>query len=478
VKTKTYEQLSGGRGREMFYRAERFKAPELFKRGSPALTLARQSYALHDISISGLAAVAETPAHEWHTVGQQVDVRLAMRDEPVFEAKAEVVRVERTPRRTKVGVRFVDHGFSASQVVTRYQRVVTRVELDDCDSASEIISPDYRQLCADVLYMLRSYRSVLDDFETTRPDATASSEMLAACEERLLPRWHTLWRHGNLLVMSMDQNSASWRAAKRYTELVLTPDFIQGASWRRAYEKPLGYPGDFEVMNMAYNWRPEGVHLSERLVHRIGLEVGTCIATRMVIMRQAIAETVASAKQETVRIASLGCGPAREVIDYLHVTKIPCRIEFTLIDQDRLALSQAYERSLADVMRHEGRAAVSCVHASFAQLLGASALFGKFPKQDLIYSVGLIDYLTTRRASDLVHALYEHLAPGGRLIVGNLKSGPDSTLWPMEFICDWSLNYRSDDELMQFGAGLSGAELAVSQDNTGHVGILTVRKRP
>ena len=66
------------------------------------------------------------------------------------------------------------------------------------------------------------------------------------------------------------------------------------------------------------------------------------------------------------------------------------------------------------------------------------------PPQDLIYSVGLIDYLSERRAAGLVRKLFELLIPGGLLIVGNMNEteaawlcaqvGPSYVI-PMHYEC-------------------------------------------
>ncbi len=58
-----------------------------------------------------------------------------------------------------------------------------------------------------------------------------------------------------------------------------------------AYAKPLGYPGDFEIMNQVYDWKRVGHGAYEMLLHRIGLEVAECIKTRMEIVRGIIGET-------------------------------------------------------------------------------------------------------------------------------------------------------------------------------------------
>jgi len=474
---RTYEELSGARGREIFYRPERFDVSHLFGRGVPSLMLESDTYTLRDISITGLGATTGRGTNHVPSAGQHVALRLDIRDVTLFEGRGEVVRVEPVHAGSKLGLRVVDRRIDIPQIVTRYQESFIRADIDDREREAAMVSPAYRQLCSDVLHLLRSYRAVLDRFEATRPEPEAAIKMLAACDERLMPQWHALWRLGNELTASMERGGALWKAAKRYTELVLAPDFSLGAFARRCYEKPLGYPGDFEVMNMAYDRRDEGERLSEKLIHRVGLEVGECIANRMIIIRQAIAERVAASPgQEPVRIASLGSGPAREILDYLKIPSLPRAVEFTLIDQDHSALAQAYERSLPDVMRHHGQAKLSCLQASFAQLLKSGELFGRLPDQDFIYSVGLIDYLTARRAKALIESLYGHLAPGGQLIVANMKSGPDATYWPVEFITDWTLAYRDKQDMLSLGADLPGATLSTFDDGTGCVCVLTVRK--
>lgn len=473
---RTYEELKGAHGREMFYRAERFKTPELFSRGSPTLLLEDDPYVLRDISLSGFGAATTRGSNYLPSVGQRVTVRLDLRNASLFEGRGEIARIQPASSGTKLGVRIVDRCVDMPRIITKYQESLIQTDLDDWEYSDSIVSPAYRQLCSDALHLLRTYAAVLDRFEATKPERNAAAELLAACEERILPRWRALWERGNELVSSLDRTGPEWKATKRYTELVLTPDFIQGAFARRCYQKPLGYPGDFEAMNMAYDRRYEGMKLAEKLIHRVGLEVGECIANRMTIMRRAIAESVTAARQETTRVASLGCGPAREVIDYLKIPVLPGKVEFTLIDQDHTALSQAYERALPEVMRHKGQAVLSCLQSSFAELLQTGELFGRLPSQHLIYSVGLIDYLTARRAKALLESLYEHLVPGGTVIVANMKSGPASTLWPVEFITDWTLAYRDEQDLRALAADLPRAALETSEDATGRVCILSARK--
>jgi extracellular factor (EF) 3-hydroxypalmitic acid methyl ester biosynthesis protein len=475
---RAYDELQGARGRAIFYRAERYRARDLFRAAVPELAIEQVNHTLDDLSLTGLGASAGVGSNEVCAVGERVSVALGLKGIPLFEGLGEIARVDPTPLGTKIGLRLVNHGFTIPQLVSKYEAAIARLTLEEQSQADHAIAPEYRRLSADVLHFLRRYRATLGRFVATKPGDAAMAEMLAACEERFLPRWREFWHAGNHLVSPIMQDDAARRATKQFTELVLTPEFMSGPIWRRSYEKPLGYPGDFQIMNMVYDWRREGEQLFDQMLHRIGLDVAECIATRMVLMRQAIAAAVLRASDgATARIASLGCGSAREVVDYLRLPQLPRAAHFTLIDQDGAALSQAYEGAHPEILRLHRQASVNCLHTSFNQLLKAGELFGRLPPQDLIYSVGLVDYLSSRRVKTLVASLYAQLAPGGTLIVGNMRETPESNLWPMEFICDWSVVYRDESEMRGFAQDLADAQIATSLDPTGRVCLLTVQKR-
>jgi extracellular factor (EF) 3-hydroxypalmitic acid methyl ester biosynthesis protein len=473
---KNYEELAGASGRRIFYRAERYRARELFKRAAPDLTLDHVICRLHDVSMNGLGAYAPRGSNNLHGVGERLAVRLGVRGATLHEGLGEISRLEPTPFGTKIGVRLVDRCLDISQLVAKYDETFIRAEIDEFEEQADVVAPEYRHLCADTIQLLRTYRSALDRFEKTRPGAGEIDDMMRACEERIVPRWRALWHRGNQLVSPIMTDPTALRAAKRLTELLITPELVGGPIWRRSYEKPLGYPGDFHVMEMIYAWQREGKSLADQLMHRIGTVTAECVTTRMVVIRRLIAETVLERAPAPLHVTSLGSGTAREIIDYLQLRNLPAPIQFNLIDQDHAALSRVYEQSYGNVVRLKGRAQVSCLHASFSQFLKTSELFGVLPPQDLIYSIGLVDYLSAPRAKALTEALYAHLAPGGRLVIGNLNDSPANTCWPMEFICDWSVNFRDSHEMVELASDLRDASTTTSVDPTDCVCFLTVRK--
>lgn len=93
----------------------------------------------------------------------------------------------------------------------------------------------------------------------------------------------------------------------------------------------------------------------------------------------------------------------------------------------------------------------------------------------LIYSVGLFDYFGLKTGQRLVARMFDLLAPGGVLIVGNMRRGSD-LVWPLEFIADWTLNYRTADEIARFADGIEPAYMDIRTDPGSHFILLTFRR--
>ena len=87
-----------------------------------------------------------------------------------------------------------------------------------------------------------------------------------------------------------------------------------------------------------------------------------------------------------------------------------------------------------------------------------------------------MDYLAPKRAKALIASLYDRLAPDGTLIVANMFTTSTGNLWPMEFLCDWSIIYRSEADMLDLAAGLNPARTDMAADPTGRVCVMTLRK--
>ena len=475
-----YDELHGSTGRKIWYRPPRYEAQKLFPGTPPRVRASSNVYQIRDISLGGVATLTRQGEDDFE-VGQTLPISIQQSGIPIFESQAAVCRTEKTIFGAKTAFKFVDGFIDFEKLLNRnlQAQIITRTSLTSPETARSV-PQEYRVLCVDALRLLRAYRSILTPDTSQAPEFANHIDKdtaFEACEERFVQHWRGVWRTGNDIVRALMKDREVREATKEFTELVLTPELRHGAIWDRSYAKPLGYPGDFEVMNQVYDWKRVGNEGYGMLLHRIGLEIAECIKTRMEIIADQIRETSRRELGRPVRILSLGSGPAREVELFLSgASGKSGRVEFTLIDQEELALRYATEKTYPHILRSQGRHSVQAMNMSFIDILRGVSEMNSLPQQDMIYSVGLLDYLTDRRAKSLTRRLYDMLAPGGLLIIGNMNETPMSNLWPMEFIADWTLYYRDDPQMLAWADGLDTARAWTETDPTERVRMLYVQK--
>ena len=477
-----YDDLKGSEGRRVWYRPPRYDATRLFSGRPPRVRLRSRSYLLQNISLGGVAAVSKDTALAPPEVGEVVPLEIEQGGLTIFESAARVCRSEQTVFGSRVALKLVDGFVDFDRLLNRNAQAQIATRTRSYSQATGKVAAEYRAFCADVLSLLRSHNAILaGNKQAAAGELHHEFDMegaYRACESQLLPEWRTLWLTGNDFARAAMADREIREATKAMTELVLTPEMRLGAIWERSYAKPMGYPGDFQIMNQVYDWERRGNTVYEMLMHRLGLEVAECIKTRMEVVQERIAEVVfAEGRARPARIMSLGCGPAREVELFLKgVCNTDGHAEFTLIDQEEDALRYASEKTYPQLLRLADRYSLQCLNMSFTDILRGTSGLHTLPPQDLIYSVGLLDYLTDRRAMGLTHRLYDQLAPGGLLIIGNMNEVPLSNLWPMEFLTDWTLEYRDETQMLRWAATLDAAARWTETESTGRVRLLFVQK--
>ena len=113
-------------------------------------------------------------------------------------------------------------------------------------------------------------------------------------------------------------------------------------------------------------------------------------------------------------------------------------------------------------------------------MLQQSTVFDSINDQDLIYTVGLFDYLKTRTGRVLALRLYQNLRPGGKLIIGNFKR-PNDAIWSLEYWMDWKLIYRTTEEMLELCTLIEEAdpshEREIMTDASGYTNLLIISKK-
>jgi hypothetical protein len=114
-----------------------------------------------------------------------------------------------------------------------------------------------------------------------------------------------------------------------------------------------------------------------------------------------------------------------------------------LFDQDKGALAFSYARlNRLIAAKWQGSVRVVHLHDSITRLLRGTTILSTQGQFDAVYACGLFDYLQPHTWVSLCRSLYQSVAPGGTLYVGNMVPSSPSR-WFMELHLDWQLPAQS-----------------------------------
>ena len=258
-----------------------------------------------------------------------------------------------------------------------------------------------------------------------------------------------------------------WRVASRYFHDRFGALIDLSPVAARCFHKPLGYAGDFEMMNMIYRNESLGDTLFGRSLSRVLLDsdAGQAVRNRVQYLAGKISAAAArSGPGRPVRILSVAAGPAMELQQILGTDPALLhagRAEIALLDQDASALDHARGQIEAIAAQAGAEVTLRCLNTSIRTAI-VNGLNGSY---DLIYSAGLFDYLKDRTARAAGARLAQALAPGGHAVIGNF--GTTNPTRPfMELFLDWPLHHRSAGDLHQLFSEL-GTGITIEQEATG-----------
>jgi extracellular factor (EF) 3-hydroxypalmitic acid methyl ester biosynthesis protein len=339
------------------------------------------------------------------------------------------------------------------------------------------ITEGFRGFVADLIYDLTVYKKFFD--EQDRAFSKEAPHVGTAAQEVLLRR------AGPEFFRFLDANLEKLGALVKdfspeqherhgyYFRQQLWPFILGSAFMERTNLKPRGYAGDATMMQMIYDDRYEGAWAFNKLMHRHPVQhpAAEAVRNRRVLIPRLLAAHHAQRKPNPFRVLSVACGPARELEDVFSNLD-PGQIELTLLDQDDEALAAAR----ATLERIGQPRKLSVVNDSVRTLLRDRTATERWGRFDFIYSMGMFDYLTPPVAKAVLARLYELLAPGGALVVGNYHVKNPSRFY-MAYWLDWVLYYRTEEEMLSLATGLPGASVKVGFDDTGCQMFLTVERR-
>lgn len=353
-----------------------------------------------------------------------------------------------------------------------------------------LLKPEFKDVVADLQNLLSELRAWLDQVEL---DIRASpSAQRSALERQVIDELAPQAIRGidsliDRFELIAEQLPPELQPVHRlHFRRQLHPLILCSPFAYRAFHKPLGYAGDYEMVSMMLRPPYEGSTLFSKIINVWLLSQAPAGAHRNRVQR-----LEAKLKEEALRVRSsnrsgrvynLACGPATEVEDFVRNEALADTLQFRLVDfnletlehaQRRLTTAKG-ERGRTTSFEFEKRAVQSMLKES-----GRSVTRPQESLYDLVYCAGLFDYLSDGVCRRLLAVLYDMLAPGGLLMVTNVTDALNRSRpfrHSLDYVLDWHLVYRTGAELRALCPAFGKEEAAVVAEESGVNVFLEVRK--
>ena len=334
------------------------------------------------------------------------------------------------------------------------------------------LPPEYKALVFEFRDLLSNLKNKIDVLETETPkdnlhEAQEYRKAIAQTIAQYLEDLHIPRRYADAAKYLQGLSPEQLKLATDFARAQVGP-LIYGAPFaNRAYFKPRGYAGDYEMMNHLYRNELVGKTLFDQCMHKYFVEesAGAAVKNRGYYLFEKISDLFdRTPVDQPLKILSVASGPAMEQQIFLKQRKDDYGrpAEFTCLDSDVQSLKHA-QRQLLSLEK----AVTSGFEFKFNNMAIRNVIARGLPEQgyDLIYSAGLFDYFTDQVARAAATKMITSVKPGGRVIIGNFSKDTLSASF-LELVLDWHLIYRSESDLLRIFHGL-GSKIWVEQEPLG-----------
>jgi extracellular factor (EF) 3-hydroxypalmitic acid methyl ester biosynthesis protein len=349
------------------------------------------------------------------------------------------------------------------------------------------ILPEYKAVITDIHSFLADLRNWLEQVElnvrstTTGNRIALERELMEALTPSTTAAIASLFDRFEVVARMVEPDLVPMH--QTFGRRLLHPLILAAPFVYRTLQKPLGYAGDYEMVNMMMRDPYEGASLFGKAFNVCALSRPPIVAHRnrlRYLTKRLLQETVRNlGLKRPVRFMSVGCGPAQEVQAFLREQHCSDRTEFTLIDFNAETLCHL-DGALSDCKRRYARQTrIQLTQRSVQQIIKQSCKSNvqvpAHEQYDFAYCAGLFDYLPDSVCRSLISYFYNLLVPGGVLLVTNVDSHPSRN--EMEYFLEWHLVYRDTQAMKTLvPTGISPDDVQVVREAAGINIMLEIRK--
>jgi len=347
------------------------------------------------------------------------------------------------------------------------------------------IKPEFKIVIADLQTFLTDLRLWLEQVELGIRSLPSSDrgrverDAVAELTQSTMPALSHFFEQFEIAAREIEPGMIASHAA--FCRRQLHPFLMSSPFMHRIYVKPLGYAGDYEMVNMIMRDPREGGSLFAKLLNVFILSQPPATAHRnrvAYLTKKLVEETVRVAPSgRPMRVLNLGCGPAKEVQNFLSEHDLSERTEFEMQDFDEEPLRHVRQALEEIKIRYQRGTPVKLSRKSVQQVLKQIGKpWAADQRYDFVYCAGLFDYLNDRICKSLVSYFFDIVALGGLVVVTNVE-GQNPIRNIMEYMFEWHLVYRNSTALLRLVPDRAPADSfsVQTEDSAGNI-FLEIRK--
>lgn len=326
---------------------------------------------------------------------------------------------------------------------------------------------------------VRGFLSELIDLNLTLSEKVVTSEALY---QRIKKISDEVVISGDNILEGLELERVEQRALGKLTKeafrTIVGSLVYQSQIMKRAYQKPQGYAGDYRTLEVIYDNRAyspsslgyyyDRYFLDDRYAH--------AVRERKDRMREILRGFIGTSPRSGLRVFNLASGSCREIRELVQAGDFGKPVEFVCLDQDVEALDFS-KRSLEPYKNQNTE--FKFIGANILNMLKGNGepIASELGTFDLVYSIGLVDYLPDRILEKLVKTILSLLKPSGILVLTH----KDRALYkpvPADWFCEWTFVPRTQSEFVNLIEKVTDkSQITIERNPNSCIFFLTIIKR-
>jgi len=340
---------------------------------------------------------------------------------------------------------------------------------------SRISNAKFREQVMD--FLMSDCKEYIGRFESISKSLADNRISKREADDRIKHITDEILQIGDKLETLLDNKIATKRMKEAF-RAVCGPLAYKGDVVRRAFEKPRGYPGDYLMIEAVYDNKSLSKGIGSSCdTYFLNDRYASAVRSRKDLMRHKLIDFIPNCNSAYVNILNIACGSCREIVEILSSKSMSDKkVKFTLVDHDEEALLFS-EKKLA-LCKPKKVGLEFLEHDVSNYIKEQDKYIGILSKQDLVYSIGLADYLPDRIFKKLIYFCFQLLKPKGSIVLAHKDKDaykPISTDW----WCDWTFYSRNEDKLLHIinECGISNFDLTTEREKSKTIIFITITKK-